>query len=117
MEMIGWIVAIVMFIIAFAGLVYPIIPSALFILGGFLLYGLIATFDGMTSGFLDYSNSIRHFAIRCGYIVESCWSQKVWWFEGRNVGKYNWSSHRSFRHSSCWHFSWSFFRCSHCRTC
>ena len=35
MEMIGWIVAIVMFIVAFAGLIYPIIPSALFILGGF----------------------------------------------------------------------------------
>lgn len=51
MEMIGWIVAIVMFIIAFAGLVYPIIPSALFILGGFLLYGLIDTFNGMTIWF------------------------------------------------------------------
>ena len=41
MEIIGWIVAIVMFIIAFAGLVYPIIPSALFIVGGFLFYGWI----------------------------------------------------------------------------
>ncbi len=51
MEMIGWIVAIVMFIIAFAGLVYPIIPSALFILGGFLLYGWIATFEDMTIWF------------------------------------------------------------------
>ena len=51
MEMFGWIVAIVMFIIAFAGLVYPIIPSALFILGGFLLYGWIATFEGMTIWF------------------------------------------------------------------
>jgi uncharacterized protein len=51
MEVIGWVVAIVMFIIAFAGLVYPIIPSALFILGGFLLYGWIATFEGMTIWF------------------------------------------------------------------
>lgn len=47
MEMIGWIVAIVLFIIAFAGLVYPIIPSAVFLVGGFLLYGWIYTFDGM----------------------------------------------------------------------
>ena len=47
MEVLGWIIAIVMFIIAFAGLVYPIIPSALFLVGGFLLYGWIATFDGM----------------------------------------------------------------------
>nr|WP_225941887.1 DUF456 family protein [Sporosarcina limicola] len=37
-----------MFLIAFAGLVYPIIPSALFIVGGFLLYGFINTFDNMT---------------------------------------------------------------------
>ena len=51
MEFIGWIIAIVMFIIAFAGLVYPIIPSALFMVGGFLLYGLIDTFDGMTVWF------------------------------------------------------------------
>jgi len=51
MEVIGWIIAIVMFIIAFAGLIYPIIPSALFIVGGFLLYGFINTFDGMTVWF------------------------------------------------------------------
>lgn len=48
MEMIGWIIAILFFIVAFIGLIYPIIPSALFMMGGFLLYGLIATFDGMT---------------------------------------------------------------------
>lgn len=47
MEMIGWIVAIILFIVAFAGLVYPIIPSAFFLVGGFLLYGWIYTFDGM----------------------------------------------------------------------
>ena len=48
MEVIGWLVASVLFMIAFVGLVYPIIPSALFLVGGFLLYGLIDTFDGMT---------------------------------------------------------------------
>ncbi|MDW0117355.1 DUF456 family protein [Sporosarcina thermotolerans] len=47
MEIIGWIIAIVMFIIAFIGLVYPIIPSVIFVVGGFLLYGWIVTFDGM----------------------------------------------------------------------
>ena len=46
--MIGWIVAMLFFIVAFICLIYPIIPSALFMMGGFLLYGLIATFDGMT---------------------------------------------------------------------
>ncbi|WP_438310944.1 DUF456 domain-containing protein [Sporosarcina sp. FA9] len=48
MELIGMVVAILFFIIAFAGLVYPIIPSALFMILGFLLYGLLVTFDGMT---------------------------------------------------------------------
>lgn len=48
MEIIGWIVAVVFFIVAFLGLVYPIIPSALFMVGGFLLYGFIVTFDELT---------------------------------------------------------------------
>ncbi|MDN4609042.1 DUF456 domain-containing protein [Sporosarcina highlanderae] len=47
MEIIAWILAIIMFIIAFIGLVYPIIPSVLFVVAGFLLYGWIMTFDGM----------------------------------------------------------------------
>lgn len=48
MEILGWIAAIIMFIVAFIGLVYPIIPSVFFIVGGFLLYGLIASFDEMS---------------------------------------------------------------------
>jgi uncharacterized protein YqgC (DUF456 family) len=48
MEFIGWIVAIACFIIAFAGLVYPIIPSALFIGLGFLAYGWIVSFEELT---------------------------------------------------------------------
>ncbi|CAM3121847.1 DUF456 domain-containing protein [Filibacter tadaridae] len=48
MEIIAWVLTIIMFIVAFIGLVYPIIPSAFFILSGFLLYGLFDTFEGMT---------------------------------------------------------------------
>lgn len=48
MEIAGWIAAIIMFIIAFIGLFYPIIPSVIFIVGGFLLYGLIDSFDEMS---------------------------------------------------------------------
>ena len=61
MEIIGWIIAIVMFIIAFMGLIYPIIPSALFMVGGFLLYGFIVTFDGMNWLVLDYSSACSSF--------------------------------------------------------
>lgn len=48
MEVIGWIITIVMFIIAFAGLVYPIIPSVIFIIAGFLFYGWIVSFEELT---------------------------------------------------------------------
>ena len=45
MALIAWIVIIVLFIIAFFGLVYPIIPSVLFIFAGFIAYGLFFTFE------------------------------------------------------------------------
>ncbi|PIC65491.1 hypothetical protein CSV79_01885 [Sporosarcina sp. P13] len=45
---IGWIVAIVMFVIAFVGLIYPIIPSVIFLFAGFLLYGAIVSFEELT---------------------------------------------------------------------
>jgi len=48
MEVLGWILIIVSFIIAFVGLIYPIIPSVLFILLGFLLYGWFFTFEELT---------------------------------------------------------------------
>lgn len=44
MEIVGWILITVAFIIAFIGLIYPIIPSVLFILAGFLLYGIFYSF-------------------------------------------------------------------------
>ncbi|MDP4085213.1 MAG: DUF456 family protein [Bacillota bacterium] len=39
MEMIYWVFIVVLFAISFIGLIYPIIPSALFLLAGFLVYG------------------------------------------------------------------------------
>ncbi|MFJ8236950.1 DUF456 domain-containing protein [Ureibacillus sp. NPDC094379] len=44
MEIIAWVLIIASFIIAFVGLVYPIIPSVLFILIGFIVYGLFFSF-------------------------------------------------------------------------
>lgn len=44
MEVIAWILIIASFVIAFIGLVYPIIPSVLFILLGFIIYGLFYSF-------------------------------------------------------------------------
>ncbi|MER1986161.1 MAG: DUF456 family protein [Solibacillus sp.] len=47
MEITAWIIIIALFIIAFIGLVYPIIPSVLFILGGFIVYGLFFSFSDL----------------------------------------------------------------------
>ncbi|WP_153733185.1 DUF456 domain-containing protein [Sporosarcina obsidiansis] len=48
MVWLGWGVTIFMFAVAFIGLVYPIIPSVLFIAAGFLLYGFIVSFEELT---------------------------------------------------------------------
>ncbi len=48
MAFIGWILALLFFLVAFLGLVYPIIPSALFIIGGYVAYGLTVSFDELT---------------------------------------------------------------------
>ncbi|PID16808.1 hypothetical protein CSV63_02670 [Sporosarcina sp. P34] len=45
---IGWTLAIIMFAIAFVGLIYPVIPSVVFLLVGFLLYGAIVSFEELT---------------------------------------------------------------------
>jgi uncharacterized protein len=46
-EIVYWILISMMFIISFIGLVYPIIPSMLFILGGFILYGVFFSFHDL----------------------------------------------------------------------
>ncbi|RUL56999.1 MULTISPECIES: DUF456 domain-containing protein [Lysinibacillus] len=56
MEVIGWIIIIASFIIAFIGLIYPIIPSVLFILLGFIVYGLFFSFTEL--GWLFWSIEI-----------------------------------------------------------
>lgn len=47
MEIIAWILIIALFIVAFVGLIYPIIPSVLFLLGGFIVYGLFYSFSDL----------------------------------------------------------------------
>lgn len=44
MSVLAWILIIISFIVAFVGLVYPIIPSVLFIFLGFIIYGLFYSF-------------------------------------------------------------------------
>lgn len=44
MEIIGWILVIACFVVSFVGLIYPIIPGVIFLIGGFLLYGAFFSF-------------------------------------------------------------------------
>ncbi|WP_078545632.1 DUF456 domain-containing protein [Litchfieldia alkalitelluris] len=48
MDILYWSVIVVLFIISFVGLIFPIIPSILFIGAGFLVYGVIYGFDEFT---------------------------------------------------------------------
>lgn len=45
MEVVAWVIISALFVIAFIGLIYPIIPSVLFIVGGFIAYGLFFSFS------------------------------------------------------------------------
>ena len=47
MDIVAWVIIIALFIVAFIGLVYPIIPSVLFLLGGFIAYGLFYRFSDL----------------------------------------------------------------------
>ncbi|MFJ7953459.1 DUF456 domain-containing protein [Lysinibacillus sp. NPDC096418] len=44
MEIIGWVLVIACFVVSFVGLIYPIIPGVIFLIGGFLLYGAFFSF-------------------------------------------------------------------------
>ncbi|MGG5255034.1 DUF456 domain-containing protein [Neobacillus sp. SM06] len=42
-----WGIIGILFVLAFVGLIYPILPSALFLIGGFLAYGLFFGFSAL----------------------------------------------------------------------
>ncbi|WP_391123190.1 DUF456 domain-containing protein [Psychrobacillus sp. L3] len=44
MEIIGWILIVASFIVAFIGTFYPIIPSVVFMVLGYIIYGLFFSF-------------------------------------------------------------------------
>ncbi|TKD70134.1 DUF456 domain-containing protein [Pseudalkalibacillus hwajinpoensis] len=51
MEILFWSVISVAFVVAFVGLIYPIIPAVLFVYIGFVLYGVFFEFVPMTIDF------------------------------------------------------------------
>lgn len=47
MDIVAWTLIIIAFVIAFVGLIYPIIPSVLFVLAGFIVYGVFYSFSNL----------------------------------------------------------------------
>lgn len=45
LDILYWIIIVTLFVVGFIGLIYPIIPSVLFIFGGIVLYGVLFTFE------------------------------------------------------------------------
>ncbi|HLU22171.1 DUF456 domain-containing protein [Lederbergia graminis] len=48
MEILYWILVIALIVVAFVGLVYPVIPSVLFLLGAYILYGFLFSFSDLS---------------------------------------------------------------------
>ncbi|WP_270179294.1 DUF456 domain-containing protein [Alkalihalobacillus sp. CinArs1] len=51
MDILYWVLIIASFVVAFVGLIYPIIPSVLFIYIGYIVYGVFFEFSSMTISF------------------------------------------------------------------
>jgi uncharacterized protein len=45
MEIVYWSIIIILMILAFVGLIYPILPSVVFLIGSFILYGVFFSFE------------------------------------------------------------------------
>ncbi|WP_042350082.1 DUF456 domain-containing protein [Bacillus massiliigorillae] len=45
MDFVYWIIIGLLFVVGFVGLIYPIIPSVIFIIGPIILYGFLFTFE------------------------------------------------------------------------
>ena len=54
MDIFYWVIIAAMFLIGFIGLIYPVIPSVLFIMVGFILYGVFYSFVHLIGYFGRY---------------------------------------------------------------
>ncbi|WP_070120662.1 DUF456 domain-containing protein [Bacillus marinisedimentorum] len=69
MDILYWIIIITAFLIAFIGLVYPVIPVALFLAVGFVLYGVFFSFDPFTISFWIVEGILMLFLFLSDYIA------------------------------------------------
>lgn len=101
MDMLYWLLIAAVFIIAFIGLVYPVIPSVVFIVAGFVLYGFLFSFSPYSYMFWLVEAVFLCSIIRGRLRVESAWSKKVRRKQRRHMGKHDRFINRAFCHSGC----------------
>ena len=112
---IGWTLAIIMFAIAFVGLIYPVIPSVVFILAGFLLYGAFVSFEELTWLFWVIQVLFVVLLFGADMVANLVGVKRFGGSKGGNVGKYDRIAYWSICYSGRWYFSWTFSWCNHCR--
>ncbi len=115
MEVVGWILVIACFIVSFVGLVYPIIPGVIFLVGGFLLYGLFFSFADLSWWFWVIELLFVVLLFGADTVANAFGIKKVRWLECGHVGQYNWFINWAIRHPICRDINWSIFRCCYCR--
>ncbi|WP_214742675.1 DUF456 family protein [Exiguobacterium sp. s48] len=64
-----WILIIASFIVAFAGLIYPVIPSVLFLFIGYMIYGFGFSFEPLTWTFWVWQIVFLIFLFVVDYVV------------------------------------------------
>jgi uncharacterized protein len=64
MDYVYWGIIILLFVVAFIGLIYPVIPSVVFLFGGFLLYGVFYSFESFN--WLFWSIQVLFFILLLG---------------------------------------------------
>lgn len=75
LEIIGWILIIVLFVVGMAGTIYPILPGVVAIYAAFFVYGFCITFDHFGVWFWIIQTFIMILLFVADYVV-SAWGVK-----------------------------------------
>lgn len=111
MDLLYWIIIIALFVVAFIGLVYPIIPSVLFIVGAFLLYGVAFSFASLNIWFWLIQGLFVLLLFIADYLANIISVKK---FGGSNASVWG-NSYWSFCHTGCRNYFRAILRCDNCR--
>lgn len=116
MDLLYWLVIAAVFIIAFIGLVYPVIPSVVFIVAGFVLYGFLFSFGPYSYMFWLIEAVFAAVLFAADYVSNLLGVKKVRRKQSRHMGKHDRFINRAFRHSGCGDHLRAVYRGGLCRT-